>query len=191
VSNKVRAKFTCITEVDMPLVMNLVAKNILPVCVLAWLFAFSAPNDKDYTYKTIFIYNFIKYIEWPTENTDFTIAIYKGNSTIQNAFNQMAVKKSSATQSYSIKNISSLEETASAQILFIPYEQSDILEEAAAIARKKPLLIITEKGGLIEKGSGINFIVVDGKLRFELNRKVLEAAKLRVSSNLLNLAILN
>lgn len=170
--------------------MKFCRQYLLLVLVLPLLFAFSGRESKDYTYKTIFIYNFIKYIEWPSAHADFTIAIYQGNDDVQDAFKQMALKKSGTTQSYTIKNISNLNEASTAQVLFIPNEQSAVLPEAAALAKEKPVLIVTEKDGLIKRGSGINFIVVDGKLRFELNRKSLDAAGLKVSSSLLNLAIL-
>jgi hypothetical protein len=51
-------------------------------------------------------------------------------------------------------------------------------------------LVITDKSGLGEKGSGINFKTVDNKLKFELNQKAIEASNLKVSGALSSMAIL-
>jgi flagellar basal body rod protein FlgG len=54
----------------------------------------------------------------------------------------------------------------------------------------KGTLVITDKNGLGEKGSAINFKTVDNKMKFELNQKVIEASNLKVSSALTSMAIL-
>ncbi len=57
-------------------------------------------------------------------------------------------------------------------------------------ARVKGTLIVTEKSGLAAQGAAINFIIVDNKLKFEANTKSINKADLKVSSQLLKLAIL-
>ncbi|MCK4640786.1 MAG: YfiR family protein [Candidatus Marinimicrobia bacterium] len=44
--------------------------------------------------------------------------------------------------------------------------------------------------GFANEGVAINFVTVEGKIRFEINIRALESAGLRVSSQLLKLAIL-
>ena len=51
-------------------------------------------------------------------------------------------------------------------------------------------LVITDKAGLGEKGSGINFKNVDNKLKFELNQRAVEASNLKVAGALSSMAIL-
>jgi hypothetical protein len=50
-------------------------------------------------------------------------------------------------------------------------------------------LIITEKSGLAQKGSSINFIMQDNKWKFELNEAATQSAGLKVSRELSKLAI--
>ncbi len=54
----------------------------------------------------------------------------------------------------------------------------------------KSVLTITDGNGLGQKGSCINFKVVDGKLKFELNQGVVTGSNLKVSSQLSSMAIL-
>jgi len=52
------------------------------------------------------------------------------------------------------------------------------------------VLTVTDGNGLGQKGSCINFKVVDGKLKFELNQAVIGTSNLKVSSQLSSMAIL-
>jgi hypothetical protein len=147
-------------------------------------------QDRDYTYKAIFVYNFIKYIEWPAAGQQFKIGVLNGTPEVMTAFEKMIEKKSGEGQKIVLENYRSASAVSNCNILFIPDNQSTTLAEVSAKMAGKPTLIVTEADGLIKKGSGINFIVIDGKLRFELNRSTLKSADLKVSSNLLGLAIL-
>jgi len=74
------------------------------------------------------------------------------------------------------------------QIIYIPEESSLTLGELLELALHKNVLIVTEED-LIKKGAGISFVVQDDKLRFKLNKKILDDAGLVVSEGLLRLAI--
>jgi hypothetical protein len=54
----------------------------------------------------------------------------------------------------------------------------------------KSILTITDGNGLGQKGSCINFKVVDGKLKFELNQATVNGSNLKISSQLSSMAIL-
>ena len=168
-------------------------KFVKPLLVFGLTMAISLnllAQERDYTYKAIFVYNFIKYIEWPAAGQQFKLGILNGTPEVVAAFEKMIEKKSGEGQKIVLENYRSASAVSNCNILFIPDNQSNTLAEASAKLAGKPTLIVTEADGLIKKGSGINFIVVDGKLRFELNRATLKDADLKVSSNLLGLAIL-
>ena len=54
----------------------------------------------------------------------------------------------------------------------------------------KSILTITDGNGLGQKGSCINFKVIDGKLKFELNQATVTSSNLKISSQLSSMAIL-
>ncbi|MGK7395586.1 MAG: YfiR family protein [Candidatus Cyclobacteriaceae bacterium M3_2C_046] len=172
------------------------SKIIFKPLVALWLLSFFALPvnginlDKDYKFHSVFVYNFTKYIQWPVSTSETRIAILSGGKSIMESFNKMAELKSSATQKFIIQNISSVNDAYDCHILFVPEDQSDQLEAIAAKLADKPVLIITEESGIIKKGSCINFITVDGKLNIELNREAVDKAGLKVSGQLLALAIL-
>ena len=53
----------------------------------------------------------------------------------------------------------------------------------------KAILIISDSEGLARKGTAINFVIIDDRLKFEMNLKAIQDAGLRISSQLLKLAI--
>ena len=53
----------------------------------------------------------------------------------------------------------------------------------------KNTVIVTEKEGLAKKGSFINFISQEGKIRFEVNKAKFTASNVKISGQLLSLAI--
>ena len=75
-------------------------------------------------------------------------------------------------------------------MLYIDKSKSGEFDAANVKVKGKGTLVITDKNGLGEKGSGINFKTVDNKLKFELNQKAVEASNLKVAGALSSMAIL-
>ncbi len=144
-----------------------------------------------YNYYQIFIYNFAKYIQWPTDKQsgDFVIGVL-GDSPITENLNKMAALKKVGAQTIKIVIFQSVNEINSCHMLFVPLEKSSSIAAVKSRLADNSTLIITEKDGMAKQGSNINFIVVDGKLRFELNREETEKSNLKISSDLIKLAIL-
>jgi hypothetical protein len=142
--------------------------------------------------KAVFIYNFTKYIEWPesSKGKEFTIAILGENVGLYNELNQMSKMKKVGNQSFSIKTFKSLEEVQDPNILYIPSDSTDDLAKAANKLMGKSTLIVTEKPGMAQKGSTINFIIEGNRQKFELNKANAEKHNLKIASSLEKLAVL-
>lgn len=147
--------------------------------------------DTNAKIKSIYIYNFTKYIEWPDDykSGNFVIGIL-GESNVQGSLEAMAATKKAASQPFEIKQFSSVDQITSCHMLFIPRKQGAQLSAARKKVSGGATLIITEEEGLALKGSGINFIVQENKQKFELNKSNIEPYKLQISSSLLSLAVL-
>ncbi len=159
--------------------------------LIIFVMASSVSKAQIYNYYQIFIYNFAKYIQWPPEkqNGDFVIGVL-GDSPIVEKLQGMASAKKVGAQSIKIAVYNDVSQINNCHMLFIPENQSKNFDAAKTKVSSNSTLIITEEKDLGKKGSNINFIVVDGKLRFELNRNETEKSNLKVSSDLTKLAIL-
>ncbi len=150
----------------------------------------SAEEAENYTFKTLFVYQFSKYIQWPKQSDRTVIGILDGNKDIIASFKKMAVKKSVSGSSIEVQNYSSVAAMENCHILFVPKKNSNMLKAILAKYGNSPVLIVTESDGLAKKGSCINFRIMNGKLKFEMNLGNMKKAGLKVPQQLTNLAIL-
>jgi len=141
--------------------------------------------------KAAFIYNFTRFIEWDDDifPNEFVIGII-GSSKIDEPLEEIAQSHKAGNKEIKIKRYSSLEEVEKCNILFISKTAKISLSDVLAKGDLKKTLVIGEKENYAQWGAGINFVIVDKKLKFEVNKKSLSDAGLKVSSQLLKLAII-
>jgi hypothetical protein len=170
--------------------MNKIFKFFIPVLFVV-LSAFNTTDAQDYKFHSVFMYNFTKYIQWPTsyQSGDFVIGVL-GDSPIIESLEKMAESKTVGAQKFSIVRYKSVDEINKCHMLFIPSNRSKQLKDALNKVNGQSTLVITEKNGLGVEGSCINFVLVDGKWKFELNKPATEKNNLKVSGDLAKLAIL-
>lgn len=162
----------------------------LTVILLLLFIAGKLANAQDEKFKALFMYNFTKYLEWPSDQQkgEFVIGVY-GPSQIIQELNIIAEKKTVGNQPIVIKKIIELEDVAKCNILYIPERQSSKIEEIYQKCASRGILIITDKEGMGKTFAGINYIKVNGKQNFEVNRKNIEGKGIKVNSALLELGI--
>jgi hypothetical protein len=136
------------------------------------------------------VYNFTKNIEWPANyrQGDFVITVL-GNSTIYNELLQNVRGKQSGNQTIQVTQAANISSIGKCNILYIPLQQSNLLEAAEKQLAGASTIIITEKSGMMRQGADINIVQLDGKLQFEIDPKRLESKKLVATKTLLNLGI--
>jgi hypothetical protein len=152
--------------------------------------AFSQERPMHEVY-SMMVFNFTKYVQWPdhTASGEFVIGVI-GNNDVYKTLETWYGGKPRGAKTYVIKKFNSSSDVTECHVLFIDKSKSNEFDAANAKLQGKGTLMITDKNGLGEKGSGINFKTVDNKLKFELNQKAIETANLKVSGALSSMAIL-
>ncbi|MCZ8353262.1 MAG: YfiR family protein [Cyclobacteriaceae bacterium] len=137
------------------------------------------------------MYNFIKYVQWPNEaeGGEFVVGVM-GDDDVLNTLKQWYDGKPKGSKKYVIKKITSPGEAATCSVVYLGRSKSNQFEEIKNSISGKPVLTITNGNGLAQKGSCINFKVIDGKLKFEMNQGTLTSSNLKVSGQLVSMAIL-
>ena len=149
-----------------------------------------APQELNYKMHAMFIYHFTKYINWPEKESgeDFVIGII-GQTPLKDELLSITKSKNINNRKVSIKQFKeNYEELKNCQIIFIPESESKYINKVIANTEKSAVLVITEKGGMLQKGASINFLVINEKLRFEISKTKLAEHNLKVSNELLKLA---
>jgi pyridoxine 5'-phosphate synthase PdxJ len=88
-----------------------------------------------------------------------------------------------------ISLVKSESEISSCFILYVPMAYSNELKAIAEKTKNRGVLIVSEKPGDCLKGAGINIIKKNNKLVFELNQSAIKFSGLKVSEQLLSLAV--
>lgn len=137
------------------------------------------------------LFNFIKYVQWPNEGEagEFVVGVI-GDDNVFNTLNQWYNGKAKGSKKYVIKKLSSADESSSCHVVYVGKSKNREFENIKNSISGKSILTITDGNGLGQKGSCINFKVIDGKLKFELNQATLTGSNLKVSSQLSSMAIL-
>jgi hypothetical protein len=166
-------------------------RKALTAALLAAAFMANAQDRPLHEVYSMMVFNFVKYVQWPDHTSDgeFVIGVI-GNPEVYQTLNSWYGGKPRGNKTYVIKKFNSAADVTDCHVVFIDKSKSGEFEAVNAKVKGKGTLIITDKAGLGEKGSAINFKFVDNKLKFELNQKAVEAANLKVAGSLTSMAIL-
>jgi len=161
--------------------------KILIVFLFLTVSGFSSYQTADNTnakIKATFIYNFTRYIEWPTEAQKGTFEIgVIGKTPLFIELEKMSQKTTRGTQKFVITSYTSAASLGACHMVFISKASSGQLDAVVEKLKGKDTLVISEKEGLIEKGD-INFIIVDNKQGFEINKANIAGHGLSIASRL-------
>ncbi|MBL4710620.1 MAG: YfiR family protein [Flavobacteriales bacterium] len=148
--------------------------------------------DTNAKIKAVFIYNFTKYIEWPSDyqTGEFTIGILGENPALFKELDNMSKVKKVANRDFRIQSIESVEDLKKQHILYIPKGNNISISLVNSKLKGKSTLLVTEAPGLAKQGAAINFIIVGNRQKFELNKTTVSNHNLKVSSTLEKLSVL-
>lgn len=168
--------------------MNHQLRNIILACLLLGACQ-SFAQDKDYKSYSLFIYNFVKYIEWPSSSQEFVIGVY-GDSPIIKELENMAKTKKAKGRPIIVKKISTAEEALNCQLVYVPPSKSAQTKLIAERIKGKPILLVGEREGLARKGAALSFVTMDDDtLKFEFNQGVLDQNNLKIPTVLSKLGL--
>ncbi len=170
--------------------MKMIKKTLSILLLTSGTLVFAQERPMHEVY-SMMVYNFVKYVQWPdhTETGEFVIGVI-GNNDVFTTLNTWYGGKPRGSKTYVIKKFNSAADVTDCHVVFIDKSKSGEFDAVNTKVKGKGTLVITDKAGLGEKGSGINFKNIDNKLKFELNQKAIEASNLKVSGSLTSMAIL-
>jgi hypothetical protein len=165
--------------------------------------------QREYQIKAAFLYNFIKFVDWPKEkvaesNEPVVLGIV-GKDPFGNAFAPVKDKQDKGRKVL-IKRLKPIEELKKSgekdksllereidslrkcHLLFICSSEEKSINEIINLVKGHSVLTIGDMQGFLESGGIINFIMEEKKVRFEINMTAAKHAKLQIRSQLLRLA---
>jgi len=169
-------------------------------------------QNREQQVKAAFLYNFIKFIDWPEEkmadsNEPITIGII-GSEVFINALEPVKHKRIK-DRNISVKYFAGFEKRDKSEkandpqwnqkiktlktchVLFICTCDSERIENLTKIIKAlkdSAVLVVGEMDNFLESGGMINFLIEDKKVHFDINNTAAKKAKLKISSKVLRLA---
>ena len=142
--------------------------------------------------KLAFMNKFTMFIEWPEDSglkqaEQFKIGVF-GQNPFGEQMDQFCKTQKIKGKSVVWKLIKESDEMDEYNMIFVPKSKAgfaNTLEDKLALS---PILIITERLGIQNKLGHINFIVENGKIRFEISKTRCEKSKFKVGAQLYQLA---
>ena len=160
------------------------------IFIVGLLLIFSFSSFAQYEkLQAAFIYNFTKYMEWPAgyRNGDFVVGVINSPEMLS-ALNSMVSGKLVGAQKIVVKSFGSVNAVSDCHLVYLPKKSSNDLGTLKGKLSGKSTLIVTNKDGLAQNGADINFILVGGKLSFEMNKSNINGKNINVNSRLEQLA---
>lgn len=128
-------------------------------------------QTKNYRFQAIYILKFTNYIEWPKHsNNQFVVGVLGSQYTSRTISRTLAGRKILSNGSTIIvKRFPSISQIKDCDILFVSANSTNNIRRVIRKTSGYSTLIVTEKEGFINKGSCINFVVKNRRMRYEIN----------------------
>jgi hypothetical protein len=158
----------------------------LNVIILAFFSTFTAAAQSQEKIYSLLILNFAKGIHWPApggHHDAFVIGVVDYPPLVAE-LTAVTEKTKINGKRMIVKPVSDLKESPGCHILFLPAYKAKLLPAVIAQIPTHPTLIVCNKSDAARKGAGINFLLLDGKLNYEINCVEIEKRGMKVSSTL-------
>ncbi len=142
----------------------------------------------EYQIKATFLYNFLKFVDWPkdTHTGDISICIL-GEDPFGDALDFIE-GETLDSKTPVIRHLKRLHHLERCQVIFISRSEQEYVEDILKAVRGLNILTVGDTGGFAQKGVIINFYIEENKVRFEINLNALMRSSLQISSKVMKLA---
>ena len=167
--------------------LRLACALLLGCCALSGTAHADADVIPEYRLKTAFLYNFVRFTEWPPEiGSTLTLCIL-GPDPFGPEIDALQGKLI-GERSIAVLRRSEDESPGACQIVFIAPGAIARLPHVLDALRGKPVLTVADSPGAARAGVVLNMKLTQDKISFEANQRAARSAGLALSSQMLRLA---
>ncbi|MGQ0751272.1 MAG: YfiR family protein [Betaproteobacteria bacterium] len=169
-------------------------QRLLLVAVLCILGgpARSAPDVTAEEVKAAFLYQIARYVEWPSgafprADTPVTIAVL-GAEPLAAELSRVVMGRTAHDRPIVVQRLKDFGSLTGMHMVFIGRDHRAHLPELAPRARERGVLVVTEWESALSTGGMVNFVIVGGRVRFEVALDTTLRSGIKLSSRLLSVA---
>ncbi len=150
----------------------------------------SAEPPSEQAVKSVYLFKLADYVEWPksafaASDSPLIIGVL-GPDTLGQVLDDAVRGRTVMGHPIVVRRFDHLRGSAPVHVLFISPERTETRKELRAEIGSSPILTVSEKDA--DSGAIVGFVLVDKKVRFEIDADAAKRAGLKLSSQLLSLA---
>jgi hypothetical protein len=172
----------------MPRVCRLI---VAPFLALALAFvSYAQEAHSEYEVKAAYLYRFASYVAWPEAPATaepFVIGVM-GSPTMLREVRKLQQGHFIKQRPVQVLEVTRLQDLGAARVLYVAAGHDEFLR-AVSSRISGPLMTVTDEEDGLALGGVVNFVTVDSRVRFEVSLTAAEHAQLKVSADLLAVAI--
>jgi hypothetical protein len=141
--------------------------------------------------KAAYLYRFAGYVNWPDERpvgAPFVIDVL-GAPGVARELRRLLPDHPINNRVGQVREITGVRDLGSVQILYAGANHADILRTLTPAPGLQAMLLVTDEEGGLSSGSTLNFLTIDRNVRFEVSLTAADRWGLKISSELLGVAI--
>jgi hypothetical protein len=140
--------------------------------------------------KAAYLFHFAGYVEWQTETLPETLTIgVIGDRGVAAELKRILPGRSIGKRTVKVREMAAGDDPSGVQILLIGQNDAASVPALAEKARKLRFLLVSDTDAGLDRGSVINFVTIDNRVRFEISLRAAEDVGLKISSRLLSAAL--
>lgn len=152
-----------------------------------------AQETKEYLVKAAYIFNFVKFIEWPGDKAvshvpSIDICVM-GESPLMGAESVFKAASTAKLTLRLVKENDVQEAAAHCHVLFVSDSEAGRFKSIISSLKNSPVLTVSDIDGFADGGGMIGFVASDSKIKVEVNTKSVTRAQMRVDAQLLEIAL--
>jgi hypothetical protein len=154
--------------------------------------ALRAEVSKEQQLKAALLFNFTKFVEWspasfPAPDSPLVIGVL-GSRPFADEMEKVAKNRNVNGHKISVRKLQSPAGARGVHLLFVSASEDARLGELRGTLRGANVLTVGESDAFARSGGVITFVIVGGKVRFDINSAAAEQASVKISAQLQKLA---
>lgn len=146
----------------------------------------------EYRIKAAFLFNFAKFVQWPPQayqnDPEHQVFCVFGADPFGPVLDHTLAGKQVEGRSVVVRRVQDREELRRCQLVFVAAAEGELLPEILTSLGNSPVLLVGDDPDFVRDGGAISFVLRKGHVRFAINPKAAQQARLKIDAQLLDLA---
>jgi len=144
----------------------------------------AAQTAQEHEVKAAFLFRFLSFMEWPQASSAPIVIGFVGAEEIAAELERLVPGRAAQGRPVAVRRLKPGESPAGVHVVMVGRGEA---ERIAPLA-KQGAFVVGESEIALDRGAAINFLVDDGKVRFEVSLPAAERSRVRISSRMLAVA---